>query len=232
MTFTLSIMKTNLLTALLVAAPCLAFAQQPIYSAYTAKIRELTPTDKRWKFTTELVETLPASSTVPTPLKILGYVPGTIGRLSHVADINRYFKAVADASPRTKLFSFGMSDEGREMIGLVVADEATIQNLERYRTDLAKLADPRGTSAAEKQRLVKEAKPIYWLSGSIHSTETGSPEMLMELAYRLAVDESENSRVIRSNIITIITPVTEVDGRDRMVDADRQSRALKLGPGG
>ncbi len=223
------ILEFSAALALVVTA---ASAQQPIDSAYSARILELTPTDARWKFTTELVETLPASSTVPTPLKVLGYVPGTIGKLSYVADINRYFRAVAAASPRTKLYSFGMSDEGREMIGLVVADEATIQSLEKYRTELARLADPRGVSPAEKERLIREAKPIYWLSGSIHSPETGSPEMLMELAYRLAVDESENSRAIRSNVITIITPVTEVDGRDRMVDADKQARALKLGPGG
>ncbi len=220
------------LAALVIVSPLAAAAQQPIDSVYSARIKDLTPTDPRWKFTTELVETLPASSTVPTPLKVLGYVPGTIGKLSHVAEINRYFKAVADASPRTKMFSFGMSDEGREMIGLVIADEATIQNLEKYRTELAKLADPRGVNAAEKERLIREAKPIYWLTGSIHSPETGSPEMLMELAYRLSVDESENSRAIRSNVITIITPVTEVDGRDRMVDADKQARALQLGPGG
>ena len=49
-------------------------AQQPIDSAYSAKIRELTPVDPsgHWKFTTELVSTLPASATVPTPLKVLG----------------------------------------------------------------------------------------------------------------------------------------------------------------
>ena len=224
-------MKLLIIVAVLSIAAPLA-AQQPIDSAYSARIKELTPTDARWKFTTEFVETLPASTTVPTPLKILGYVPGTIGRLSHVAEINRYFKAVADASPRTKLYSFGMSDEGREMIGLVIADEATIQNIEKYRTDLAKLADPRGVSVAEKERLIREAKPIYWLSGSIHSPETGSPEMLMEFAYRMAVDEGENIKAIRSNVITIITPVTEVDGRDRMVDIDRLARELKLGPGG
>ncbi|MBA3893188.1 MAG: hypothetical protein H0X69_05770 [Gemmatimonadales bacterium] len=217
---------------LLAASASAAIAQQPIDSAYSARIKELTPTDPRWKFTTELVETLPASATVPTPLKVLGYVPSTIGRLSHVTDINRYFRAVAAASPRTKLFSFGMSDEGREMLGLVIADEAGIENLEKHRTDLGRLADPRGLGDAEKERLIAGARPIYWLSGSIHSPETGSPEMLMELAYRLAVDESENSRRIRSTIITIITPVTEVDGRDRMVDADRQSRALGIGTGG
>jgi hypothetical protein len=228
----MTFLRLRILAVALIAAPASLLAQQPIDSVYSARIRELTPTDPRWKFTTELVETLPASATVPTPLKVLGYVPGTIGKLSHVAEINRYFRSVAEASPRTKLYSFGMSDEGREMIGLVIADEATIQNIEQYRTDLARLADPRGLSPAEKERLIRTAKPIYWLSGSIHSTETGSPEMLMELAYRLAVDEGDNSRAIRSNVITIITPVTEVDGRDRMVDADKEARDLKLGPGG
>jgi hypothetical protein len=224
--------RSSLVALALVVAPLAAAAQQAVDSAYTARIRELTPTDRIWKFNTELVETMPASATVPTPLKVLGYVPGTLGRLSYVADLNRYFRALAAASPRTKLFSLGMSDEGREMIALVIADEATIGNLESYRTQLARLADPRGLSAADRAKLIHEAKPIYWLSGSIHSPETGSPEMLMELAYRLAVDESENSRIIRSNVITMITPVTEVDGRDRMVDADKEARELKLGAGG
>ena len=224
-------LRKALLIATLVVAPRSAFTQG-IDSAYTAKIRELTTTDRIWKFNTDLVETLPASSTVPTPLKVLGYVPGTLGRLSYVADLNKYFRALAQASPRTKLFSLGMSDEGREMILMAIADENTIANLESFRTQLARLADPRGLSAADRARLIHEAKPIYWLSGSIHSPETGSPEMLMELAYRLAVDESENARAIRSNVITLITPVTEVDGRDRMVDADKEARALKLGPGG
>ena len=124
------------LVAISLSVPMLvANAQQPIDSAYSARIKDLTPTDPHWKFTTELVETLPSSSTVPTPLKLLGYVPGTIGKLSYVADINRYMEAVAKSSPRAKLFSFGKSDEGREMVGLVIADEATITNLEKYREE-------------------------------------------------------------------------------------------------
>src|SRR6476620_8619322 len=141
--------RTLALGAMLFALPLTA-GGQAIDSVYSARIKELTPTDPHWKFTTELVETLPASRTVPTPLKVLGYVPGTIGKLSYVADINRYLNAIASSSPRTKMFSFGKSDEGREMVGLVIADEATIANLESYRTQLARLADPRGLSAAEK----------------------------------------------------------------------------------
>jgi Zinc carboxypeptidase len=203
-------------------------AQQSIDSAYTAAIRSLTPTDSVWKFTTELVDYLPASATVPTPLTVLGYVPGTVGKLSRVADINRYMKALADASPRAKLVSLGMSDEGREMVVVAISSEETIQRLDDYRGMLARLADPRGLSGSERDRLVQTAKPTYWLTGSIHSPETGSPEMLMELAYRLAVDESDHVRAIRDHVITLITPVLEVDGRDREVDTYYESKALKL----
>ena len=86
--------STALLGALaLLLAPGAALraqqGSQAIDTAYTRQIRELTPTDPKYKFTTELVDYLPASSTVPTPLKVLGYVPGTVGKLSHVEDINK-----------------------------------------------------------------------------------------------------------------------------------------------
>ena len=222
----------SLALALAVLAPSAIRAQQPNDSAYTARIRELTPTDSTWKFTTELVDHLPASATVPTPLKVLGYVPGTIGRLAYVEELNRYFRAVEKASPRVRVFSLGMSDEGREMIVAAVADSATIARLDDYRAMAARLADPRGLAPAERARLLRTAKPIYWLTGSIHSPETGSPEMLMELVYRLAVEESEHVSAIRNGIITLITPTTEVDGRDREVDAAKLSRSLGLGPSG
>ena len=223
------------LLALIVLAPLLSVrpvhSQQSIDSAYTARIRELTPTDPVWKFSTELVDHLPASATVPSPLKILGYVPGTIGRLSYTADVNRYFRALAAASPRVRVFVMGQSDEGREMLVAAIADEATMARLDEHRAMLARLADPRGLAASERGRLLENARPAYWLTGSIHSPETGSPEMLMELAYRLAVEESEYIRAIRANVITLITPVLEVDGRDKMVDVFRQTRELKLAPG-
>ena len=68
---------------------------------------------------------------VPSPLDVLGYVPGTPGRLSNTADVNRYFRALAAASPRVKVLDAGRSDEGREMIAVAIADEATINALAR-----------------------------------------------------------------------------------------------------
>ena len=71
---------------------------------------------------------------------------------------------------------------------------------------------------AEADRLVNLSVPVYYITGALHSPETGSPTALMELAYRLTVDESPYIKAIRANVITMITPVVETDGRDRQVD--------------
>jgi hypothetical protein len=185
-------------------------------TAYGAKIAEYT-TEKY--FMTELVDHLPLSDKVPSPEKILGYAVGTPNKLTYTKDLYRYFRALAAASPRVRvLVAPEKSEEGREQMLVLVSDEANLAKLDRYKEITAKLADPRKLSDADAHTLISEGKPFYWASGSIHSPETGSPEMLMELAYRLAVEDSPFIEDIRKNMIVMITPALEVDGRDFMVD--------------
>jgi hypothetical protein len=184
--------------------------------AYTAKIKEYT-TEKY--FLTELVDHLPASSSVPAPDKVLGYVVGTPNKLTYTKDIHRYMRELERASPRVRVFvAPEKSEEGREQLLVAISDEANLAKLDRYKEINARLADPRRTTDADARQLIGEGKAFYWASGSIHSTETGSPEMLMEMAYRLAVEESPFIQDIRRNLVVLITPTLEVDGRDRMVD--------------
>ncbi|MGE0552358.1 MAG: M14 family zinc carboxypeptidase [Gemmatimonadales bacterium] len=198
-------------------APLAASAQsQPIDREYTQKIKEYLRDDR---ITTELVDHLPASSTVPTPLKFLGRIIGTPGELTYAKDIQRYFEALDRASDRVKVWSIGKTEEGRDMVVLAVADAAVIRDLERYKGLLGELTDPRKTDEARARRLIEQtAKPIYWITSGMHSPETGGPEMLMELAYRLAVQETPFVQAIRRDVITFITPVIEVDGREKQVD--------------
>ena len=212
-----------LFATLLFAAPAtVAHAQgtaatraQPIDAEYTAKIKEHLQ-DAR--ISTELVDHLPASATVPTPLQFFGRIVGTPGELTYAKDIHRYYEALDAASDRVKVWKIGTTEEGRDMIVLAVADEPTIRDLEKYKGYLKELTDSRTTSPERAHELLDTAKPIYWLTSGLHSTETGGPEMLMELAYRLAVTETPFYDNIRGNIITFITPVVEVDGREKQVD--------------
>src|SRR5690242_11071044 len=191
--------------------------KQPIDEAYTAKIRKYTTAPY---FSSPLVDYLPASKTVPTPEAVLGDVAGAPGILPYAEDVYKYMRLLEKATPRVKVVSIGTTEEGREMIAVAVSSEANMKNLEQNRQRLAKLADPRTIHLddGEADKLVAESVPVYYITGTIHSPETGAPTALMELAYRLAVDESPYIREIRDGVITLITPVVEVDGRDRMVD--------------
>ena len=189
---------------------------QPIDTAYTESIIKNT-TDKQ--FLTEIVDHLPASAKVPTPEKVLGYPIGTPNKLTYTKDQYRYYRELEKASPRIKTFvAPEKSEQGREQLLIAVSDEANLAKLARYKEITSKLADPRTINDDLAKALVAEGKAIYWASGSIHSPETGSPEMLMEMAYRLAVEETPFIQQIRKNVIVLITPTLEVDGRDTMVD--------------
>ena len=216
-------MKKLLVVPIVLALPLMAQprpardASQPVDEEYTRKIREYTTQPF---FNSPLTDYLPASKTVPTPKAVLGDVAGAPGILPYAHEVYRYMRMLEAASPRVKVFSIGQTEEGREMIAVAVADERLLAKLDENRARLAKLADPRTIHLddAEAEKLVAASTPIYYITGTIHSPETGAPTALMELAYRLAVDESAYIKFIRENTITLITPVVEVDGRDRMVD--------------
>jgi hypothetical protein len=191
--------------------------KQPVDAAYTEKIHKYTTQPY---FTSPLVDYLPASKTVPTPEAVLGDVAGAPGILPYAEEVYKYMRLLEKASPRVKVFSIGTTEENREMIAVAISSEENLKSLEENRARLAKLADPRTIKLddAEADKLVAQAVPIYYITGTIHSPETGAPTALMELAYRLAVDESPYIKGVRDGTITLITPVVEVDGRDRMVD--------------
>ena len=191
------------------------------HTEYTKKIKEFTTASY---FSTELVDHLPISSCVPPPDVSLHHIVGGPDVLDYTKDINAYFRLLASTSPRVKVWSIGASEEGREMLVAAVSDEANLARLDRYKEITARLADPRGLSDAEAQKLIAEGKPIYWADGSIHSPETGAPEMLMELAYRLAVEDTPFIQKIRRDAIVLITPIVETDGHDRMVDIYTQHK--------
>src|SRR5712664_3920206 len=194
--------------------------KQPINEGYTAKIKKYTTAPY---FSSPLVDYLPASKNVPAPDAVLGDVAGAPGILPYAEDVYKYMRLLEKASPRVKVYSIGTTEEGREMIAVAVSSEENLKHLDENRARLAKLADPRTIKLddAEADRLVSQATPVYYITGTIHSPETGAPTALMELAYRLAVDESPYIREIRDGVITLITPVVEVDGRNRMVDLYR-----------
>ena len=209
-------LATTVLAFMLLAPAAIAQpGGQAMDADFAARVREWTT---RPEFLSPLIDHLPLGDSVPSPKEILGHHAGAPRELTYYAEMLEYYRALASASPRVSISPIGRTDEDREMVVVTIANEATLAELERYRRDLARLADPRGLSEADAEAVIAGAKPIYLLMAGLHSGETGPPEMLMELAYRLAVEEGPLFDRIRDNLIVALLPAAEPDGRDRYVD--------------
>ena len=170
------------------------------------------------EFSSPWVAYVPESESVPSPADYLGRIVGTPGELSSTSQIYGYLRELDRASPRVTVSVVGETEEGRDILLVAIADEEGLARIDEYKEATAALADPRQTTPEEAERLIEAARPIYYFNAGLHSTETGSPEMVMEMAYRLAVSEQPTIRRIRENLIVLINPVSEPDGRDKMVD--------------
>ena len=191
---------------------CLAQTMDPDFAA---SVKEWTT---KPEFLSPLVEHLPKGSAVPSPKDVLGYHIGAPKQLTYYTDILGYYRKLESTSKRVKVLSIGKTEEDRESVIVFVGSEDSIAHLEENRKNLARLADPRGLREAEARDLISRTKPLYTLSGGLHSAELGPPEMLMELAYRLITEDSPLIQKIRSEVIVAIMPVADPDGRDRSID--------------
>jgi len=194
---------------------------QSLYAPDTAEpgsVEAIAKATTEARFLSPWVAYVPASTTVPSPSAFWGRIAGAPGEFVDSGKAYAYARALAAASPRVRVFTIGRSEEGREIMLLAIADEEGIKSLDRFKAANAALADPRRTDAAAAERLIADSRPFYFLDAGLHSDETGSTESVLELAYRLAVSEQPMIRRIRENMVVLINPVANPDGRDKQVE--------------
>jgi hypothetical protein len=187
-------------------------------TAEAGSIEEIARATTEPRFLSPWVAYLPGSAGVPSPRVFLHRIPGAPGELVDSGKAYAYCRALASASPRVRFFTIGRSEEGRDIVMLAIADEAGIGDLARLKATTAALGDPRRTDAAAAAALIADGRPIYYFNAGPHSDETGTTESMLELAYRLAVSEQPMIRRIRANLVVLINPVSNPDGRDKQVE--------------
>ncbi|HEX3877349.1 MAG TPA: M14 family zinc carboxypeptidase [Bryobacteraceae bacterium] len=154
---------------------------------------------------------------VPTPKKAIGYDFGD--RVSSHANIVKYMNALAAAEPnRMKVFEYGKTWEGRELIYAVIGSEANIKRLPEIRANMARLHDPRKTTPAEAQRIIANTPAILWLAYSVHGNEISGSDSALVTAYHLLATRGDKGVAdTLANALTIIVPIQNPDGRNRFI---------------
>ena len=97
--------------------------------------------------------------------------------LPYAEDVYKYFRLLEASTPRVKVFSIGHSEEGREMIAVAIADAKLLADAKENDARLAQLADPRkiGLDDPKARQIIDQSWPVYYITGTIHSPETGAP---------------------------------------------------------
>jgi hypothetical protein len=188
---------------------------QKVDEAYVEKIKEFTTDDR---FLPKSLLDIVDHPSIPSPLKHFGHIIGTEGIVHRTSEIYGYYQKLAGSSPLVHMQEMGRTEEDRPFYLIVIGNQESMDRLDHYKDQLAKLADARKTSPEQAEQIIMDSKPVYYVSAGMHATEMGAPEMLMELAYRLVTSDANDINAIRENVITVINPVSEPDGWDKQVD--------------
>jgi Zinc carboxypeptidase len=156
----------------------------------------------------------------PAPRDVLGFTPGDDRKLASWAQMVDYFKQLDRASNRVTLEELGKTTLGRPFMLAVISSPANLARLDYYKDIQRKLADPRviNSSDAEAEKLIAEGKTIVLITCGIHSTEVGGNLVSMNIAYKLASDDSAETREILDKCIVLLVPSLNPDGVDIVKD--------------
>ncbi len=149
-----------------------------------------------------------------TPAQFLGYAVGTKYTRHH--RVVEYFKSVAQAKPdMVKLEKYGETNEGRELLITIIASPENLKRIESIRKNNLELAGVLKEKTAEN---IVDAPAIVWLSYNVHGNETSSSEAAMLTLYTLVDPKNTNSKEWLKNLVIILDPCINPDGRDRYVN--------------
>jgi hypothetical protein len=154
-----------------------------------------------------------SAASAPTPSEFLGFEVGADKKLADYRQIAKYFQALKSASPRVDIEVLGKTTLGEDMFLAVISSEENIRNLKRIREIARRLADPRGLSDAEAERLEKEGKVVLLVTCNIHSTEIGASQMAMEWAHALATAKDPETLRRLNEVVLLLVPSLNPDGQ-------------------
>lgn len=163
---------------------------------------------------------------IPTIEDVLGYGPGE--RITWHRNAVRYFEALAKAAPeRISVAPYATSWEGRELIYVIVTSAENMGRIDAIKANMQRLADPRDTTRAEAEEIIKTQPAVTWLSYGVHGNEISSTDAAMLTAYHLlaARGDARVAGILRDTVV-VIDPMQNPDGRDRFVHHFEMSEGL------
>ncbi len=161
---------------------------------------------------------LRAQAPPPSPEQFFGHVMGADRKLANWDRLLEYYRALDTASDRLHLVELGASSEGRPYVALFISSPANLQRLDELRQMNARLADPRGATEAEVDRIVRDGRAVVIQSFALHSSEVAASQTAAEFAWESITRDDPEAVRMREEVISIVLPSINPDGTQMIAD--------------
>ncbi len=180
------------------------------------------PGDELWLLPLPGIDADPA---IPDSKSVLRYDWGQ--DISSHLQISVFLESLAKAAPdRTRLVNYGQTYEGRALNYLVISSPGNIARLDEIQANIQKLADPRSCDQAAADEIAKTTPAILWLAYCVHGNEISPSDSALLTAWHLLADRRAETQDKLKDLVVIIDPLQNPDGRDRFVNVFRETRGL------
>jgi len=159
-----------------------------------------------------------AQGGIKSPKEVFGFEMGADRKLVNWPEIIDYCAMLGKSSDRVRVTELGKTTLGKPFIALTVSSAENLKRLEYYRSIQQRLADSRGLSPADAERLIGEGKAIVLITCNIHSTEIASSQAALEFIHKLATANDESTQTILKNTILLLVPSLNPDGQQMVVE--------------
>ena len=175
-----------------------------------------------------LLAPAPAGAQAQTPEQFFGFRIGADGELARYPKVLEYLQHLAKVTDRFKYEEIGKSTMGNPYVLTTISSPENLARLDKLVDINRRLADPRGLSEAEAMTLAREGRPFYLLFTTIHSTEVGNMQAIIEVAHRLATSSDPQVREILDNVVLLLVPSQNPDGQVMVIDHWYKTKGTKF----
>jgi hypothetical protein len=156
------------------------------------------------------------------PSKFLDFNYGE--RVASPEQIEDAINAYKEQSNKIKLINYGTTHEGRPLHALIISSPDNISQLATIKQNLSSLSDARKTNDREAKKIIDSLPAVAWMAYSIHGNETSGADAALGLIYHLIASNDSEVTDLLNNMIIIVDPVMNPDGRARFAKSLEQYR--------
>ena len=130
----------------------------------------------------------------------------------------------ANQSDRLKVIEYARSHENRPLHAVFISSPKNLNNLNSIKDNISQLADARITNDRKAKTLINELPAVAWMAYSIHGNETSGADAALGVIYHLIASKDDDILELLDNMVIIVDPVMNPDGRARFAKNLEQYR--------